>query len=151
MTSDVSSPEERSPGWDLELKVSEWFEELVSRKGDHVGKLMDPHKLELEERLDSVGWGLLFLLFGALALPNGAAEYASAAAVGAAMLGLNVLRIVLDVPVRWFSIILGTVMAVAGSGALAGVKMDVFVLFFVFAGAVTIVGAIARPRKVLAQ
>jgi hypothetical protein len=116
-----------------------------------VGKLIDPHKKELEERLDSVGWGLLFLLFGALALPNGTAEYASAAIVGAVMLGLNAARIVLDVPVRWFSIILGTVMAVAGSGALAGVHMDVFVLFFVFAGVVTIAGAALKPRRAVAQ
>lgn len=150
MTSGVSEPEQ-SPGWDLDFKVSEWFEKLLPGKGDRVGKLTDPHKRELEGRLDSVGWGLLFLLFGALALPNGIVEYASAAAVGAVMLALNVLRIVLDVPVRWFSIILGTVMAVAGSGALAGVHMDVFVLFFVLAGAVTIGGAIAKPRRAVAQ
>ena len=151
MTSGSSSSEERSPSWDLEFKVSEWFVGLFSGKGDHVGKMMGSHNQELEDRLDSVGWGLLFLLFGALALPNGTAEYASVAAVGAAMLGLNVLRIVLDLPVRWFSVILGAVMAVAGSGALAGVKMDVFVLFFVLAGAVTIAGAIAKPRPAPAR
>ena len=151
MTSGISSPEERSPGWDLEFKVSEWFDGLFPGKGDQMRESMDPHERELEDRLDSVGWGLLFLLFGALALPNGTAEYASAAATGAAMLGLNVARFILDVPVRWFSIILGTVMAVAGSGALFGVKMDVFVLFFVLAGVVTIVAAIVKPRRVVAQ
>ena len=151
MTTGISDPEELSPGWDLELKVSEWFAGLLPGRGDRMGKLMDPQKHELEDRLDSVGWGLLFLLFGALALPNGTAEYASVAAVGAAMLGLNLLRIVLDVPVRWFSIILGTVMAVAGSGALIGVKMDVFVLFFVIAGIVTIAGAALKPPRAVAQ
>jgi hypothetical protein len=151
MTSGVSSSEERSPGWDLEFKVSEWFDGLFQAEGDQMGESIDPSKRELEDRFDTIGWGLLFLLFGALALPNGTAEYASAAVVGAAMLGLNVLRIVLDVPVRWFSIILGTVMLVAGSGALAGVKMDVFVLFFVLAGAVTIAGAVVKPRRAVAQ
>jgi hypothetical protein len=121
------------------------------QKEIQMGETMDPHRRGLEDRLDTVGWGLIFLLLGALALPNGTAEYAAAAAVGVAMLGLNALRIVLDVPVRWFGIILGTVMAVAGSCALVGVKMDVFVLFFAFAGVVTIAGAVLRPRRVAAQ
>ncbi len=109
---------------------------------------IDVQTKELRDRLDTVGWGLLFLLFGALALPNGRLEYAAAAAIGAAMLGLNGLRIVKTVPVRWSSIILGAVMVVAGGGALAGVKIDVFVLFFVLAGGVTIAGAVVQPGRV---
>ena len=67
------------------------------------------------------------------------------------MLVLNVARIVAVLPVRWFSVILGAAMLVAGSGALAGVHMDVFVLFFVLAGIVTIGGALVRPKRVVAQ
>ena len=60
---------------------------------------MNDRKWDLERRLDDVGWGLLFLAFAALALPNGTAEYASVAAVGAAMLGLNAVRCYdLDLP-----------------------------------------------------
>ena len=81
---------------------------------------------ELQKRFDDIGWGLLFLLFAALALPNGNAEYASAAAVGGLMLLLNLVRIVMDVPVRWFSVVLGASMLVGGSAAEFGVKMDVF-------------------------
>jgi hypothetical protein len=107
---------------------------------------IDVQTKELQDRLDTIGWGLLFLLFGALALPNGRLEYAAAAAIGVAMLGLNGLRIVKAVPVRWLSIILGVVMVVAGGGALAGIKMDVFVLFFAVAGVATIAGAVVQPR-----
>jgi hypothetical protein len=120
---------------------------MFSRGGVAVGTI-DVQTKELRDRLDTVGWGLLFLLFGALALPNGRLEYAAAAAIGAAMLGLNGLRIVKTVPVRWSSIILGAVMVVAGGGALAGVKIDVFVLFFVLAGGVTIAGAVVQPGRV---
>jgi hypothetical protein len=63
------------------------------------------------------------------------------------MLALNVVRVVMSVPVRGFSIILGAVMLVAGSGALVGVKMDVFVLFFVAAGMITIAGALIHREQ----
>ena len=108
-------------------------------------------KKELEDRFDNIGWGLLFLLFAVLALPNGTAQYATAAAVGAAMLGLNVVRVAAAVPVGWFSITLGGAFLVGGTGALAGVHTDIVMLFFVMAGVVTIGGAIFTPRRLPAQ
>jgi hypothetical protein len=108
---------------------------------------MDARKEDLEKRFDDIGWGLLFLLFAALALPKGTAEYASVAAVGAGMLGLNGARIVAGVEVRWFTIVLGATGLVAGAMALAGVKIDAFALFFVFLGVLTIVAAIVRPSR----
>lgn len=111
----------------------------------------DPGKRELANRFDAVGWGLLFLLLGALALPNGTAEYASAAAVGGAMLVLNGVRFVVGVPVRWFSVILGAAILIAGSGALVSVRMDAFVVFFALAGLVTIAAAIVKPRTSTAK
>jgi len=116
-----------------------------------VSESVNPGKLGLEERFDAVGWGLLFLLFGALALPKGTTEYASAAAVGAAMLGLNGMRVAAGLPVSWFSVVLGAAILVAGSGALVSVHMDVFVVFFVIAGVVAIGSAIFQPRRVTAQ
>lgn len=108
---------------------------------------MDARKEDLEKRFDDIGWGLLFLLFAALALPKGTAEYASVAVVGAGMLGLNAARIVAGVEVRWFTIVLGATGLVAGAVALAGVKIDAFALFFVFLGVLTIVAAIVRPSR----
>jgi hypothetical protein len=139
---------EETPGW--LLGFFDWWDGMVNGKGDQMDS-MDIRRRELEDRFDAIGWGLLFLLFAALALPNGTAEYASAAAVGGLMIGLNLVRIVADVPVRWFSVILGAAILVAGSSALAGFHMDVFVLFFVLAGAVTILGAIVRPKRATAS
>ena len=102
---------------------------------------------DLEKRFDDVGWGLLFLAFAALALPNGTAEYASVAAVGAGMLGLNAVRVIAGVPIRWFSTLLGATGLVAGVMALGAVKVDAFALFFVFLGVVTIAAAIVRPSR----
>ena len=151
MASGVGTPDEESTGWALEFKLSDWCAELLRQGGDQVSGKIDPGKRELEGRFDAVGWGLLFLLFGALALPKGTTEYASAAVVGAAMLGLNGVRVAVGVPVRWFSVILGTAILVAGGGALSGVRMDAFVLFFVLAGAVTIAGAVFTPRRATAS
>ncbi len=116
-----------------------------------MGESADPGKAELEDRLDSIGWGLLFLVVGVLAIPNGTTEYVCAAAEGAALLGLNVLRLALAVPVGWFTMILGAAFLAGGVGALTGLHMDVFVLFFVAAGAVTIVGAIVKPGTTTAK
>jgi hypothetical protein len=115
----------------------------ISEKGDD----MDERKRDLEKRFDDIGWGLLFLAFAALALPSGTAEYASIAVVGAGMLGLNGVRVVAGVPVRWFSTVLGATGLVAGIMALGGVKVDAFALFFVFLGVLTIGAAVVRPAR----
>lgn len=112
---------------------------------------MRSHVEQLQARFDAAGWGLLFLLFAALSLPAGTAEYASAAAVGGLMIGLNLLRVVAGVEVRWFSVILGTSIAVAGTGALAGMHLDAFILFFVLAGVALIVGALVRTGELSAR
>jgi hypothetical protein len=140
-----------TPDWLL------WFFDWVRNKsetndkGGAMNVAVDTRKPDLENRLDAAGWGLLFLLMGALSLPNGSAEYASAAAVGALMVGLNLFRVFEGVPVRWFSVILGAVMLAAGTGALVGYHMDVFVLFFVLAGIVTLGGAIVRTNRAVAE
>jgi len=127
-----------------------WFFDLhgaQKRMGDQMDGTGDTRIEALQERFDGVGWGLLFLLFAALALPNGNVEYASAAAVGGLMLLLNLVRIAMDVPVRWFSVILGASMLVGGGMAIFGVKMDIFVLFFALAGLVTIAGAFRKTGE----
>lgn len=140
-----------TPDWLL------WFFDWARSKneskdeGSAMGVAMETRKHDLENRFDAAGWGLLFLLIGALSLPNGPAEYASAAGVGALMVGLNLFRVFEGVPVRWFSIILGAVMLMAGTGALVGFHMDVFVLFFVLAGIVTLGGAIVRSGRAVAE
>jgi len=133
-----------TPDW--LVRFFDWYG-VHKRMGDQMHGTNDARIDELQDRFDSIGWGLLFLLFAALALPNGNVEYASAAAVGGSMLALNGVRIVMSVPVRWFSVVLGAVMFVAGSGALVGVKMDVFVLFFAAAGMITIAGALVHREQ----
>jgi hypothetical protein len=132
------------------LRFFDWYSGIVNGRGEKV-ESMNAHKRDLDRRLDSMGWGLLFLFFAALALPTGPTEYAGVAALGALMLLLNALRILSEIPVRWFSVILGSVMLVGGGGALVGFRMDLWVLFFVLAGFITIVGALIPGRPATAS
>jgi hypothetical protein len=132
--------------------LRDWFDISITvlTNGDHSyqkGVDMDERKRDLEKRFDDIGWGLLFLAFAALALPSGTAEYASVAAVGAGMLGLNGVRVIAGVPTRWFSTVLGATGLVAGIMALGGTKIDAFALFFVFLGVLTIGAAVVRPAR----
>ena len=106
----------------------------------------DARKRDVISRLDSVGWGLIFLLFASLALPNGVAEFAAVAGVGLLMLALNVVRMALGIRVRWSTVILGAVALIAGCAALAGTRPDVVVLFFLVSGVAVIASALLTPR-----
>ncbi len=104
----------------------------------------------MEERLEAIGWGCVFLLIAAITLPSGAMQYASIAAVGVAILGLNLYGALAHIEVSWFGVVLGASCAIGGAAALAGVHTDLFVLFFVLAALVTIALAL-RPQPRHAQ
>ncbi len=99
----------------------------------------------LEDRLETVAWGFLFLLFGAWALPGGQPQYLAVAGAGALLVGVNVVRAFAGVAVGWFSLVLGTTAFVAGLGALGGVRIDDVALFFALIGVVLVAGAVLRP------
>ena len=96
----------------------------------------------LDDRLDGVGWGLLFLLVAALALPNGTTEYAAVSLVATTLILLNLVRMAVGSGIAWFGMVLGVSMLIAGIGGLLGTHMDVFAVFFGVAGAVMIGGAL---------
>jgi Flp pilus assembly pilin Flp len=104
-----------------------------------------PERNALAARLDSVVWGLLFFLVAALAIPRGTTEYAVLAGLGAAMVLVNLVRVGTGIGPTWFSSILGASLLAGGVAALGGVHMDVVVLFFLFAGVVTVATALLRP------
>ncbi len=143
---DMTSSQEsqRAGGGDWLEDAWEWMTGSTGRGSGEGESMGTSARRDLEGRFDSIGWGLLFILCGAIAMPSGTTEYAIVAAVGALMLGLNGARLLAGVPVRWFTIVLGGATLVAGAGALGGVAIDAFVLFFVLLGVLTIGGALVR-------
>jgi hypothetical protein len=96
------------------------------------------------ERFNAVGWGLVFMLVGALALPSGELEYITVAGVGALMLGLNVALMVGGHRLDLFTLALGATALAAGLGAIGGLKIDLFALFFLVLGLVMVVVPLVR-------
>jgi hypothetical protein len=142
MATEGLSRTRETPDW--LLRVGKWYS-MARREVELMSEpAVGAYHRRLQAKLDSIGWGLLFLLVAVLALPEGPLEYAAAAIVGGLMLALNLLRVGLGAPVRWLSVALGGSMVIAGSAALAGIEMDIFVLFFGLAGAITIAGALRR-------
>jgi hypothetical protein len=72
--------------------------------------------------------------------------YAAVAGVGVLLLGLNAARAVTAIRVRWFSITVGTWAVIGGLGAMAGLRIDAFALFFLLLGLVTVGAAAFRSR-----
>ncbi len=114
--------------------------------GAFAGRTSTAGQRTLDDRFETAGYGLLFLLIAALALPSGPTAYAAVAGVGALLLGLNAARVTTGAQVRWFSITIGAWAVIGGIGALAGFEIDAFALFFLLLGLVTLGAAAIRSR-----
>jgi hypothetical protein len=101
---------------------------------------------DLPRRIDAIGWGLLFLMTGTLALIPGLPEGTWLAGLGVLLLGLNAARIVLGLSPEWFTVILGSVALLAGLGGMVGVAVPGFALLFILGGVAIIAGQLVRGR-----
>jgi len=99
------------------------------------------------ERLDTIGWGLVFLLVGSLALPSGLVAQAAVAGVGALMLVFNAALIAARHHLDLFTTVLGTTAVLVGIAALAGARIDAFAVFFLVLGGVMVVVPILRMAR----
>lgn len=92
---------------------------------------------ELDRRLEDVGWGLFFVLLGALwLLPSGwVPEGAALIGIGVLLLALNAYRRYAGIPVHLLSTALGALALAAGLGEMAGAQLKLFPLFLVVVGA----------------
>ena len=85
-----------------------------------VERTMNASSATLDDRFETAGEGLLFILIAALRFPRGPAAPAAVAAVGALVLGLNAARFAAGVPVSWFSITIGASALIAGRAPWPG-------------------------------
>jgi hypothetical protein len=111
-----------------------------------MGTAMKMAQHDLPRRIDAIGWGLLFLMTGSLALIPGLPEGTWLVGLGLLMLGLNATRLVTGLPLDRFGVIIGAGAVLAGLGATAGMEIPVFALGLIAWGLAIIAGQLGRGR-----
>jgi hypothetical protein len=101
---------------------------------------------DIPRRIDAIGWGLLFLMTGTLALIPGLPDGTWLAGLGILLLGLNAARSVLGISPEWFTVIVGSLALLAGLGGMVGVAVPGFALLLILCGLAVIAGQVVRGR-----
>ena len=95
----------------------------------------------LSDRVDTLGWGLLFVAIGAVSLLPAMPDGAWLIAAGLVMLGASAARAWLRLPVSGVTVVVGIVALAAGVFTVAGLTTEVGPLVLI------VLGAGARRRR----
>jgi hypothetical protein len=103
---------------------------------------------DLDSRLDSLGWGLFFLMSGVVMLLPGLPEGSWLVGLGAIFLSLSAVRFSTGLPVSGFAVIVGIVAVAVGAGAIVGLAVPWVSLLLVGCGLAIVAGELTRrPRQ----
>jgi hypothetical protein len=93
-------------------------------------------KINLNKRLEEIGWGLFLLLGGGILLapPELLPQGTWLIGAGIILLGLNGARYFYDVKASGLTVILGSFAVAAGMGSVLGVKLPLFAVFLIIIG-----------------
>lgn len=108
---------------------------------------MDDRIRQLEGRLESVGWGVLFVAVGAVLLIPGMPSGSWLTAVGVVMVGVSVVRVRVGLPMAWTTLCVGVAALVAGAAEIAGLESSAGPLVLLAVGATLIGAAAYRPAR----
>jgi hypothetical protein len=103
-----------------------------------------PTRQEFESRVDGAGWGLFFVMSGAMLLVPGLPNGSWLAGVGVLLVGLSVARALLGLPVSTFGAILAGVLVATGLGAIVGIAVPWFSILLVACGVALVIGEAVR-------
>lgn len=122
----------------------------ASRCRGKVGKDRTMGSLQkgLESRIDAIGWGVFFVMSGAMLLVPGLPAGSWVTGVGVILVTFSALRQSLGLPVSTFVVICGVVVMATGAGAMAGVAVPWFALLLVLCGGALVIDGLARrPQR----
>jgi len=100
-----------------------------------------------DERVDTLGWGVLFVAVGAVSLIPGLPEGAWLVAAGLVMLGACGVRARLGLPVPGVTLAIGAVALTAGIGTVAGLATATGPLALIVLGLALVAGDIHQARR----
>ncbi len=102
----------------------------------------------VSDRVDTIGWGLLFVAIGAVVLVPALPDGAWLIAAGIVMLGASAVRAWLQLRVHGVTVVLGIVALAAGVFTVAGFTTEVGPLVLIVLGLTLVIGALYRaPRS----
>jgi hypothetical protein len=106
-----------------------------------------PIRKQLDARVDGAGWGLFFVMSGAMLLAPGLPDGTWLTGVGVLLIGLSALRAMLGLPVSTFGVIVAGVVVATGVGVIAGVAVPWFALLLVLCGVALVIGETIRRYR----
>ena len=102
---------------------------------------------DLDSRLETLGWGLFFLMSGVVLLLPKLPDGSWLTGFGAILLGLSAVRFSTGLPVSRFAVVLGTIAVASGIGTIAGLTVPWLSLLLIPCGLALVAGElIRRPR-----
>jgi hypothetical protein len=102
---------------------------------------------DLDSRLDTVGWGLFFLMSGVVLLVPGLPDGSWLIGLGALFLGLSAVRFSTGLPVSAFGVVVGIVAIAAGACTVAGLTAPLFSLLLVGCGLALVARELTRQVR----
>jgi hypothetical protein len=111
-----------------------------------MGTAMNMARHDISNRIDAIGWGLLFLMTGVLFLVPGVPDGTWLVGLGLLMLGANAARLYIGLPLDRFGVVIGAGALLAGLGALAGMEIPVVALGLIACGLAIIAGQVRKAE-----
>ena len=101
----------------------------------------------ISDRVDTIGWGLLFVAIGAVSLMPAMPDGAWLIAAGIVLLGASAVRAWMGLGADGTTIVVGVVAMSAGIFTIAGLTTEVGPLVLIVLGLALVVGALYRSQR----
>ncbi len=101
----------------------------------------------ISDRVDTIGWGLLFMAIGAVSLMPAMPDGAWLIAAGIVLLGASAVRAWMGLGAYGTTIVVGVVALSAGIFTVAGLTTEVGPLVLIVLGLALVVGALYRSQR----
>ena len=121
---------------------------MLATHGAHPSMTQDAERVVLSKRLDAIGWGLLFILTGALWLvpDQQAIPGVWLIGTGVLLLALNGIRYALGIGASAMTTLLGGVALAAGLGEYFGVRLPLLAILFIVVGGIIILKPLVERK-----
>ncbi len=106
-----------------------------------------PTRAAISDRVDTIGWGLLFVAIGAVSLMPAMPDGAWLIAAGIVLLGASAVRAWMGLGAYGTTIVAGMVAMSAGIFTIAGLTTEVGPLVLIVLGLALVVGALYRSQR----